>query len=284
MAQRGGALESRVAVRTRAEGPLRARTSGLRLPALRSHHALQREAETDEDRLTRLLRRLLRLERERERPIEFAGDELDLAEETRGPGPTVLVPDLARVPEQGFECVTRLGMAIHPYPPFRDGDEGLIEHARFEGCFLQLEAARLCRFGARVPEQRLRRETRHEDVAHERVASGSWDESEGALAVSKPFLESLERPDAARRDALVRYRGGRTVVARFLDDLQEQLACLLGLLVEADARQDRQGTCPLRTGGQRGNDGSKLGFSATRVSGLEVEECGVHGASYSLRR
>ena len=76
--------------------------------------------------------------------------------------------------------------------------------------------------------------------------------------MAKRVGEAFERPDTARSDPLMRERQRLAVGLRLLDDLSEELAGLVGRLVETDSREHDQSSSPLRTSLHRSDQIAEL--------------------------
>ena len=94
------------------------------------HHALERKAESAEQRLTGLLGGVLRIAGEPKGCQEIAGQALELAEEAQEPRLSVLVARVERAPHELGECLTRARVLVDPEPVLGERDERLVHDSK----------------------------------------------------------------------------------------------------------------------------------------------------------
>ena len=190
---------------------------------------------------------------------------------TRSHGRGVLVPELLRTVDEPEERSPGRLVRIGPRPVLGHRCERLVEDTPVHRRLLERERPFGHRRRRRQPQERLRREARHQDVCGERFVTQLCRDGECQVRVLDRPVEALEDPDAARRHALMGGRKRLAVVAGLVDDLREQLARLGRCLVQANARKDDERSRAQRAGLQRGDQLVEPRLRSPRVSGLEVE-------------
>ncbi len=179
---------------------------------LRLNEALEREAERGEERLSRLFGRLLPFAREIERRFEVSERALDLAEQDEQPRPSVLVSQIVGALASGRRARHVLlaceSVQIQRSASAMSGWSRTRTFAASPGVPAPARRSR----PRSAPEQRLRREARQERVRGKRLVADLGRKRECDVRVLERLLESLEHPDAARREPLMRKRERLTVV------------------------------------------------------------------------
>ncbi len=125
-----GRDEADESVRARFARPPSGERRLLRTAELREHHALERKAESAEQRLTGLLRGVLPIVSEPKSCHEFARQALELTEEAQEPRLSVLVARVVRAPHELGKCLTCARVLVDPGPVLGERDEGLIHDSK----------------------------------------------------------------------------------------------------------------------------------------------------------